>query len=74
MLCCATRKCKKLTFYYTVMSIKQIYLFNMFMPFTFYPGLHSEKCTCAASHGFRFDYVWIDRKHRLVFSVTIEYP
>lgn len=56
------------------MSIKQIYLFNVFMPFTFYPGLHLEKRTCAASHGFRFDYVWIDRKHRLVFSVTIEYP
>lgn len=26
-------------------------------------SLHSEKCTCAASHGFRFDFVSIDNGH-----------
>lgn len=26
-------------------------------------SLHSEKCICAASHGFHFDYVWIEHGH-----------
>lgn len=45
----------------------------MFMFFIFYLGFYLEKCICVVFYGFCFDYVWIDCKYCLVFSVIIEY-